>query len=106
MKNNHRKEWESILFGGCSGAGNRDRTGTRLPSRDFKSRASANSATPAQAHGRVAPVRIFIIARLLEKSNGKKRVANYFPKVMLPSTTASLAPVAAGRVPGRWFIVS
>ena len=47
MKNNHRKEWESILFGGCSGAGNRDRTGTRLPSRDFKSRASANSATPA-----------------------------------------------------------
>ena len=63
MKNNHRKEWESILSGGCSGAGNRDRTGTRWPSRDFKSRASANSATPAQAHGRETPVRIFIIAR-------------------------------------------
>ena len=29
------------------GAGDRDRTGTMLPSRDFKSRASACSATPA-----------------------------------------------------------
>ena len=30
-----------------SGAGDRDRTGTLLPARDFKSRASACSATPA-----------------------------------------------------------
>ena len=32
------------------GAGDRDRTGTRLLSRDFKSWASANSATPAYRH--------------------------------------------------------
>ena len=30
-----------------SGAGDRDRTGTLLPAPDFKSEASANSATPA-----------------------------------------------------------
>jgi hypothetical protein len=30
-----------------SGAGDRDRTGTQFPARDFKSLASANSATPA-----------------------------------------------------------
>ena len=32
------------------GAGDRDRTGTRLLSSDFKSEASANSATPAHRH--------------------------------------------------------
>ena len=31
-----------------TGAGNRARTGTSVTSRDFKSRASANSATPAR----------------------------------------------------------
>ena len=38
------------------GAGDRGRTGTRLPSRDFKSRASANSATPASGADPVSQV--------------------------------------------------
>ncbi len=64
---------------GVCGAGNRDRTGTRLPSRDFKSRASANSATPAQVHGSFAPVRVFIIACLREKCKVWVCRTPYFP---------------------------
>ena len=42
-----------LLYPAIFGAGDRDRTGTGSLPRDFKSRASANSATPASG---VAPV--------------------------------------------------
>ncbi len=57
------------------GAGDRGRTGTMLPSRDFKSRASANSATPARAAIVLTPQYIILHWRKkVKKKVGVKHV--------------------------------
>ena len=54
-----------------SGAGDRDRTGTLLPAPDFKSEASANSATSANTNGIIARGREKVNARI--KGNHKEQ---------------------------------
>ena len=76
---------------GCStprydGAGNRGRTGTRKISRDFKSRASANSAIPAYYRS-VTAITVYHTTFRLSRGQGKK----IFPSPVFRSTHFALA---------------